>query len=417
MIVAVGLGYSKDDLSVKGKRAVRAASQVYVKSLKSPAGRGLKRYATGAFDEMFEQAADFDGLYGQIADSLVAADAAADGTVVYCTDGTGRDGVVAELLTRGIAVQVIPGAVDASGLSISATAVVTACPYLDTATDLTVNEIDDKWLAGELKLKLLRFYAPETPCTFVCKDMRIDITLEALDRQKRYGVDATLYISGSDALNKSVACFGDLLRVMDRLTAPDGCPWDKAQTHTSIRQNMIEEAYEAVDAMDAGDIDGMVEELGDVILQAVFHCNIAERTGEFDISDALSGLCGKLYSRHTHIFGADRAADAGEALTAWEKAKAVEKKYESLYDILSRLPKGFPAALKIGKAVKKVAKSDKSVTAEKFMQSAREALEKDDAVTATFALIAASALSGVEPETALNERACTYIEGFRSCKN
>ena len=412
------MGYGKDDLSVKGKRAVRSAAQVYVKSLKSPAGRGLKRYATGSFDDMFDRAEDFDGLYGRIADSLAAADRAADGkTVVYCTDGTGRDGVVAELLARGMAVEVIPGAVDASGLSISATVAVTACPYLDTAADLTVTEIDDKWLAGELKLKLLRFYAPETLCTFVSKGTRADIPLEALDRQKRYGVDAMLRIPGSDALNKSVACFGDLLRVMDRLTAPDGCPWDKAQTHLSIRQNMIEEAYEAVDAMDAGDIDGMVEELGDVILQAVFHCNIAERTGEFDIADALSGLCGKLYSRHTHIFGAERATDAGEALTAWEKAKAVEKRYESLYDILSRLPKGFPAALKIGKAVKKVAKADKKVTAEKFIQAAQDALEKGDTPAAAFALIAASALSGVEPESALNERACAYIEGFKSCKD
>lgn len=447
MIVAVGLGYTRDDISARGKKAVRAAGTLFVKTLKSPAGRALKRYAPQSFDELFETSADFGELYRRAADRLVACP---DGAV-YATDGVGRDGVVAELIARGVEVEVIPGAVDASGLTVTATDAVTACPYLDTLADLTVTEIDDPYLAGELKLRLFRFYAPETPCLFSANGKTRPIALAELDRQKGYGVSAALKIAGSAALDKPVACFGDLLRVMDRLTAPDGCPWDKAQTHESIRQNLIEEAYEAVDAIDARDTDGMTEELGDVILQAVFHCNIAERTGEFELADVLSGLCHKLYTRHTHIFGSVKATGADEALVAWEQAKSVEKKYESLYDILSRLPKGFPSALKIGKAVKKAVKMGADVTAEpmtaekkgavkagadvtaepvtaekkgavkvgadstaeKLTAEAVAALNKGDRTTATFDLIAASALLGEEPETALNRAAEAFIERFK----
>lgn len=338
MIYAVGLGYARDDVSVKGKKLIKGADSLFVKSLLSPAGRALKRYAPRSFDELFERADDFAALYAAMADELAGATGE---TVVYCTDGTGRDRTVAELLRRGVSVTVVPGGVDAAGLTVSAADLAEGAPYIDTLADLTVTELDDRLTAGAVKLVLLRFYAAETVCEFQYGDKCTVIELQDLDRQKKYGVQAAVRIAGSDALDKTVAGFGDLLRVMERLTAPDGCPWDRAQTHESIRQNMIEEAYEAVDAIDAQDADGMIEEFGDVIMQAVFHANIADRNGAFDISDVLSGLCRKLYTRHTHIFGADHASDAGEALTAWEAAKAKEKQYESLYDILCRLPKGF----------------------------------------------------------------------------
>ena len=412
MITAVGLGYGKNDISVRGRAAIKKADKLYVKSLLSPAGRGLRRYGAESFDKLFETADDFDALAGQIADVLQAA-----GDAVYCTDGSGRDAAVKELIRRGVPVTVIPGAVDAAGLTIAAADLASACPCLDTACDLTVTELDDALLAGDVKLRLLRFYAPDTACRFTARGRTVTVPLEAADRQKGYGVDASLFVPGDASLHKSVACFGDLMRIMARLTAPDGCPWDKAQTHESIRQNLIEEAYEAVDAIDAGDADAMEEELGDVLLQAVFHCDIAARRGEFDLADVLSRLCEKLYFRHTHIFGAEKAADAGEALTAWENAKAKEKKYESLFDVLSRLPKGFPSALKIGKAVKKVAKYDPSVTAAAMRAAAETNLQAGDLTGAAFCCIAASALEGTEPETALNQAAEAYIGGQAPCRD
>lgn len=412
MITAVGLGYGKNDVSVRGRAAIKKADKLYAKTLLSPAGRGLKRYGAESFDALFESADDFDALAGQIADVLQGA-----GDAVYCTDGSGRDAVVKELIRRGADVAVIPGAIDAAGLTIAAADLASDCPYLDTACDLTVTELDDALLAGDVKLRLLAFYAPDTACRFTARGRTVTVPLEAVDRQKGYGVDAALFVPGNASLHKSVACFGDLLRIMARLTAPDGCPWDKAQTHESIRQNLIEEAYEAVDAIDAGDVDAMEEELGDVLLQAVFHCDIAARQGEFDLAGVLSRLCEKLYFRHTHIFGEVKAADAGEALTAWENAKAKEKRYESLYDVLSRMPKGFPSALRIGKAVKKVAKYDPAVTAASMRAEAERRLAAGDLTGTAFHSIAASALEGVEPETALNKAVEAYIGGKAPCRD
>lgn len=115
--------------------------------------------------------------------------------------------------------------------------------------------------------------------------------------------------------------FSDLEQIMHRLRADDGCEWDRAQTHESIRINLIEEAYELVDAIDKKDVAAMKEECGDVLMQAVFHAEIAQKEGDFDYMDMITGLCRKLIDRHTHIFGCNHASNADEALVFWEAAK------------------------------------------------------------------------------------------------
>ena len=177
--------------------------------------------------------------------------------------------------------------------------------------------------------------------------------------KKLYGKDVKVaggeaYAEGSDSLFKPRYSDGDLIHVMRRLTGEGGCPWDRAQTHESIRKNAIEEAYELCDAIDAGDVDGMREETGDILLQALFHCDMAERAGEFDRLDVVDELVRKLVTRHTHIFGEDKADNEAEALDRWEEAKAKEKHSETLESKLARIPDTFPALLKTQKTVKKL---------------------------------------------------------------
>lgn len=151
--------------------------------------------------------------------------------------------------------------------------------------------------------------------------------------------------------------FSDLEQIMHRLRADDGCEWDRAQTHESIRINLIEEAYELVDAIDQKDVAAMKEECGDVLMQAVFHAEIAQKNGEFNYMDMVTGLCRKLIDRHTHIFGSNHASNADEALVFWEAAKKKEKHYASASDQMDRVPKNLPALLfaeKIQKYAKKV---------------------------------------------------------------
>ena len=109
---------------------------------------------------------------------------------------------------------------------------------------------------------------------------------------------------------------------MDYLLGNNGCPWDKAQTHESLRPNMLEEAAEAAEAIDSRDMEALAEELGDVLLQVLFHAKIAEKNGSFTIEDVLQKLSDKLISRHTHVFGSDTALTAEDALMVWEKNKA-----------------------------------------------------------------------------------------------
>lgn len=404
MITIVGLGYGADCMSVKGLRAIESADKLYVLTEKTEAGRALKKFNPIYLDRAFEGAADFEALAERIAEEIP------DGAV-YAADGDGySDGAAKRLAAAGNAV-ILPAAVEGTdrALRTTATDALTEFPCLDTGAGLVITEIDDRFLAGELKLKLLEYYAPDTVCAF-CGKSRRTLPLADLDRQRDYGAETFVVIAGDTALDKQTATFGDLVRMMRRLTGMGGCPWDRAQTHESIRQNLIEEAYEAVDAIDAGDLDNMIEELGDVLLQAVFHCDIAARTGEFTLGDVVSALVRKLYTRHTHIFGADKAANESEALGAWEAAKAEEKSYTSLYDVLKRLPKGFPSALKAGKAVKKAAKAGASFTEKECAIRAAQALGAGMYGEALFYACAASALSGTEPETALNLETERFIE-------
>lgn len=207
--------------------------------------------------------------------------------------------------------------------------------------------------------------------------------------------------------------FADLLLVMKRLTAPDGCPWDKAQTHDSIRTNMIEEAYEAVDAITRRDIPNMREELGDVLLQVVFHCDMAERNGEFTLSDVIDELVKKLVFRHPHVFGEVKANDAAEALTSWESAKAVEKNYSTLAEQLARIPSGFPALLKCQKLYKKCKKAglnlEETILTDKIDGILGAGLNADNAGEFLFAAAALCSEKGADPEVALSD----YAEDFR----
>lgn len=181
----------------------------------------------------------------------------------------------------------------------------------------------------------------------------------------------------------------DAVRVIERLARDgDGCPWDRVQTHESIRINMIEEAYEAVDAIDKRDADNMCEEFGDVFLQAVLQSDIARRGGEFDFNDVSDGLCKKLIGRHTFIFGSESASNPDEAIVGWEKAKAVEKHYDGVADQLRKLPDNFPSLLLCEKTYKKLKKAGVAQNPKVELDAALSACDYARVIEAAVALLA-----------------------------
>ena len=145
----------------------------------------------------------------------------------------------------------------------------------------------------------------------------------------------------------------DLIRIVAQLRAPQGCPWDREQTHASIRMNFIEETYEAVDAIDQNDAHLLCEELGDVLLQVALHSQMEAEKGTFSFDDVCDGICKKLIYRHPHVFGESSAATTGQALANWEALKNAEKGRATAKDRLESVPRSFPALMRAAKLQKR----------------------------------------------------------------
>ena len=151
----------------------------------------------------------------------------------------------------------------------------------------------------------------------------------------------------------------DLLKVMARLRSPTGCPWDREQSHMTLRRHAIEEVYELIDAIEAGDDHEMAEELGDLLLQVVFHCQLARERGAFDFEEVCRVLVNKLIRRHPHVFGKTKVRNVGEVWANWEKIKRAEKHgtRHARPSALDGIPKHLPALLRAEKLVKKARKA------------------------------------------------------------
>ena len=204
---------------------------------------------------------------------------------------------------------------------------------------------------------------------------------------------------------------GDLNAIIARLRDPEtGCPWDKVQTHQSIRMNFLEEAYEAVDALDLDDAHLLCEELGDVLMQVVFHTCIETERGRFTWEDVCDGVCRKLIDRHPHIFGEETDPDG---IKDWDTLKNKEKGRESLEQDLADVPRAMPALMRAAKLQKRAEKHGRPVTAQPdgVTESAERLNQSMDAAEAEcaagellFAAVALARQAGVDPERALQRR-------------
>ena len=207
-----------------------------------------------------------------------------------------------------------------------------------------------------------------------------------LPRGKRRGIGqyyaASSEVSDLFIRNETISCddgFDGFLKIMDRLLAEDGCPWDREQTHRSLRQYLLEECYEAVDAIDSNDMSGLCEELGDVLLEVIFQCKIAEGEGVFTTADMIRGISEKMVRRHPHIFkeNAEQILDAEKVLDNWDKIKKNEKEYISTTDELRAVPKALPALTRAEKVLKRAEKKSagNSAEIEDIIAELRESLE------------------------------------------
>jgi len=233
---------------------------------------------------------------------------------------------------------------------------------------------------------------------------------------------------------------GDLLELLAFLRSEKGCPWDRAQDHASIQENMLEEAYEAVNAIQLQDDAELCEELGDVLLQVVFHARIAEERGAFDFSDVVTGISKKLISRHTHLFGDDCALTAAEGLDTWTRNKKLERNYNKTSQMLTDVPRSMPALMRAAKLQKRAAgigfdwpsslgarekmveelaelEAELSGREEALSPAQDQKLERAiqaEAGDLLFAVVNFLRLNRIEPESALTACSENFIRCFRS---
>ncbi len=407
MITVIGIGYNANEISRAQMKQIELSERVYLLTALSKSGKALKNkldkkgISCVTFDEFYERAKDFNELYDLICAEF---NLVKDLSVAYCVTGDGAsDASSAELIKRGYAVKLLSGASvismpSTACFNVSASELASGDYYIDVKSALNVYEIDDVMLAGKVKQYLLDYYEFNHQVYF-CGE-KIELYEIDMQNKKRYGLNCCLFVPACETLMRERFGFGDLVRIIARLTATDGCPWDKEQTHLSIRENMIEEAYEAVDAINSGDVDAIKEELGDVLLQSLFHTDMAIRAGEFSLGDVLSALCFKLVTRHTHIFGQNKAENSESALEFWNEAKAKEKSYASLGDVLSRIPKGFPSLLRAQKVIKKLQK-------EGYVYNGDNALLKE---------VVRLNDNGLDAEVELAQLVQSYVDKFISCE-
>jgi len=233
-----------------------------------------------------------------------------------------------------------------------------------------------------------------------------------------------------DFESKPAYDISDLRNLMHLLRGPGGCPWDSEQTHESIRRNMIEEAYEAAEAIDNGDKDNLIEELGDVLMQVLFHADIASGAGEFTLDDIADVTCKKLIRRHPHVFGDVVASDGNESLNYWDDAKRGEKRQDTTTDAMNSVARSLPSLWRAEKIQQKAAKAgfDWPAYTGAFDALRAEIRELEDAISRDgnveeelgdiiFSAVNVARFFGVDPEKALGQSCDKFIRRFSFIEN
>jgi tetrapyrrole methylase family protein/MazG family protein len=449
-LTVVGLGPGEiDDLSRRAWRVLKQAKTVFLRTSQHNCVPCLPQ--TGqtyhSFDELYEQHERFEDVYKAIVERVI--EAARQGDVVYAVPGDPLVGesTVTQLLARtraeNIRVEIVNGisfveptlallGVEAlDGLQILDGIAVAAMhhPPVNPDYPALLGQVYSPAVASDIKLTLMNQY----PDDFLVKlvhgagtetPLVEDVPLYAIDRSQHIRHMTALYVP---ALG-NMSSFEQFQEVIAHLRAPEGCPWDREQTHRSLRQYLLEEAHEVLEAIDADDSRALAEELGDLLLQVVLHTQIAIDDGEFRMGEVISHINRKLIRRHPHVWGDVDVSGAQEVLKNWEALKAEEqadngdKKRESLLD---GVPKSVPALLQAYQYQAKAAKPgfdwDK---VEDVVAKVREEIDElaaadgDDerakeAGDLLFAVVNWLRWLKVEPESALREANARFYRRFR----
>ncbi len=443
MITVIGLGVEKGDLSKRGEEIIlfgaKEGRKIFVRTANTRAYQTVVELGVAhtCLDSVYESSRNFATLAKNLAKAVLEGGE----NSIYLVDGAATEDNSVKALMKRLAkdkIEIIDGVSKTTALVRAAN--FKGCSYTALSAyelperaqrglslPLVVYDLDDRGLASDCKLLLGDLFGEETAVKYILGGKTKKISLFELDRQKKYDYTSAVAIEEISLLEKKRFSMEDLKEIVVRLRAPDGCPWDRVQTPESIKMSAVEEAYELVDAIDQEDDEKILEETGDILLQAAFHAVMKEETGAFTMTDVLTGICTKLITRHTHVFGEDKAKDEGGALNVWEKNKMVEKHQNTYADAVNDVPKCFPAALRAQKIGKRAAKAgmdfvDAKAAAERLQEELNEFFEAYDSGNATeaekelgdllFAAVNIGRKAGCDCEKALKESAQRFAARF-----
>jgi len=346
-ITILGLGPGNpEQLTLEAWKVLQEAEEVYLRTLQHPTIAGLPKELTlHSFDHLYEQEKDFSKVYELIVEQVIALGHRPEG-VLYAVPGhpniaeaTGPE-IIRQANALGLEVRVVEGLsfleptfnalrIDPLPRTVIVDAlelVSTYHPSFPPDVPVLIAQLYSPMVAGEVKITLMSQYPDEHPVTLVHaagtpQQVVESVLLYQIDQSAHTGLLTTLYLPPLGDFTS----FEGFQELIAHLRAPEGCPWDREQTHQSLRKNLLEETYEALDAIDQDDPEEMQEEFGDLLLQIVLQTQIASEEGDFNMADVIRGIHTKLIRRHPHVFSDMDLKDADAVIRNWERIKAAER--------------------------------------------------------------------------------------------
>ncbi len=441
-ITIVGLGPGDASLlTTEARDLLASADEVWLRTKRHPTVSGLPNGPVyESFDAIYDAAKSFDHVYDEIVQRVLKLGRRPQG-VIYAVPGHPLFGetTVRELLAHARAaalpIRIVAGMsfVDSLAVALGIDPLVEGLLVLDALAlgsrrrllipqrPTVVAQVYDRRTASHAKLALLEAYPPDHAVRIVCAAGTgaaavIDTTVERLDREDVFDHLATLYVPPL-ALTDDVRSFEGVRAVVARLRDPEGgCPWDLEQTHETLKRFLLEEAYEALDALDEGQPKRLAEELGDLLMQIVLHAQLGEDAGEFVVEDVFASIAAKLIRRHPHVFGDTEVAGAEDVLRNWETFKSEERAGAPL---LEAVPKAMPALAQAQSVQSRASKAQlgpPTISGEALALAFEALSASTDAVTAEplgdllFGVVALARARDLDAEEALRMAVRRYRE-------
>ncbi len=429
MITIVGLGPGDPELITRRTwRLLSEAPEVFVRTRRHPAVAAVQQITSvRSYDAFYEQHVDFGAVYAAIAADVV--ERGRQGDIIYAVPG---DPAVAEATPRqiralaarhDIPVLIEPGVsfLEPSFAAVGADPIegVQIVDAIDLAQQyhplgaseqaMMVVQLYSRLLAGDVKLTLLNAYPPEHQVTLISAAgsarMRLqNLPLYALDRQDVFDDLTSLWVPALPMASS----YNALQELIAHLRAPDGCPWDREQTHESLRPYLLEESYEVLDALDRGDTEALAEELGDLLIQVALHVQIAIEEGEFQLHDVISHVVAKLIRRHPHVFSDTEVHNAADVARNWESIKEGERQQaakehkNASKDLLDGMPEASPALALAQGYISRLSRVGYPLPESDFSQASQVA-------QALLQVVAAAQVAGIDAESSLRS-ACRQLK-------